>query len=73
MREALRASAAPVVAVTPIVDGEVLKGPTEAFLAWAGHTMDAAGVAAYYGDVLDGLVSRRARELAACRSSRRTR
>ena len=28
--------AAPVVAVSPIVDGEVLKGPTAAFMAWAG-------------------------------------
>jgi LPPG:FO 2-phospho-L-lactate transferase len=57
MADALRAATAPVVAVSPIVGGEVLKGPTAAFLAWAGVTPDAAGVAGYYGDVLDGLVA----------------
>jgi LPPG:FO 2-phospho-L-lactate transferase len=57
MADALRAATAPVVAVSPIVGGEVLKGPTAAFLAWAGVTPDAAGVAGYYGDLLDGLVA----------------
>jgi LPPG:FO 2-phospho-L-lactate transferase len=57
MREAIAASPAKVVAVSPIVHGEVVKGPTEAFAAWAGFELSAAGVAAYYGDVLDGMVS----------------
>ena len=57
LREALRAAPAPVVAVSPIVDGQVLKGPTAAFLEHAGQTMDAAGIAATYGDVLDGIVT----------------
>ncbi len=57
MRDALRASAAPVVAVSPLVRGEVVKGPTSAFLRYAGMTQDADGIAAYYGDLLDGLVS----------------
>ena len=56
LREALRAAAAPVVAVSPFVGGQVVKGPTEPFLRWAGVTTDASGVAAYYGDLLDGLV-----------------
>ena len=56
MREALRAASAPVVAVSPIVDGQVLKGPTAAFLEWAGQTMDARGIAATYAGVIDGLV-----------------
>jgi LPPG:FO 2-phospho-L-lactate transferase len=56
MREALAAAAAPVVAVSPIVDGQVLKGPTAAFLAWAGQTMDARGIAATYAGVIDGIV-----------------
>src|SRR3712207_2340767 len=46
VRDAIVAAAAPVVAVSPIVDGQVIKGPTEAFLAWAGQTMDAPGIAA---------------------------
>ena len=55
--EALRASPAPVVAVSPVVGGKVVKGPTEAFMAWAGFGLDAAGTAGYYGDVLDGIVT----------------
>ena len=57
VRDALAAASAPVVAVSPIVDGEVLKGPTAAFLAWAGQTMDAAGIAATYRGVVDGVVT----------------
>jgi LPPG:FO 2-phospho-L-lactate transferase len=57
MREALGAAAAPVVAVSPIVDGQVLKGPTAEFLAWAGQTMDACGIAATYAEVVAGLVT----------------
>jgi LPPG:FO 2-phospho-L-lactate transferase len=54
---ALRAADAPVVAVSPVVDGEILKGPTERFLRWAGQPATSAGVAAYYGDLIDGIVS----------------
>ena len=57
MREALRAAAAPVVAVSPLVGGAVLKGPTAAFLAWAGPPLDADGIAAHYDGLLDGLVA----------------
>ena len=57
MRDALAASPAKVVAVSPLVGGEVVKGPTAAFLAWAGFELTAAGVAGYYGGVLDGMVS----------------
>lgn len=57
MREALRTARAPVVAVSPIVGGSVLKGPTATCMAWAGQPASAAGVAALYGDLLDGLVA----------------
>ncbi len=57
MRSALQAARAPVVAVSPIVGGEVLKGPTEAFMAFAGQQCSAAGVAAFYGELLDGIVA----------------
>jgi LPPG:FO 2-phospho-L-lactate transferase len=55
--DALRAASAPVVAVSPIVGGQVLKGPTHAFMDWVGQPLTAAGVAATYGDVLDGIVA----------------
>ena len=57
MREALAEAAAPVVAVSPIVGGEVLKGPTEAFMAFAALECSARGVADFYGDLLDGIVA----------------
>ncbi len=45
-----------VVGVSPIVGGAVLKGPTDAFMAWAGRSPDAAGIAETYAGLIDGLV-----------------
>ena len=42
--DALRATAAPVVAVSPLVRGAVLKGPTDLFMQWAGHPLSADGI-----------------------------
>jgi LPPG:FO 2-phospho-L-lactate transferase len=59
--EALAAIAAPVVCVSPIVGGEVVKGPTAAFLAAYDQPVSAAGVVAFYEQVapnlLDGVVA----------------
>lgn len=57
MREALRAASAPVVAVSPLVGGRSVKGPTEDFLRASGVALTAAGVAGHYGDLLDGIVT----------------
>ena len=57
VREALVAARAPVVAVSPLVGGRVLKGPTDSFMAWAGHGLDASGVASAYAGLVDGLVA----------------
>ncbi len=57
MRAALAESRAPVIAVSPLVAGRVLKGPTAAFMEWAGHPLGADGIAAAYDGLLDGLVS----------------
>lgn len=57
IREALAEAAAPVVAVSPIVGGEVLKGPTAAFMAFAALECSAHGVASFYGELLDGIVA----------------
>ncbi|HEY8446617.1 MAG TPA: 2-phospho-L-lactate transferase [Thermomicrobiales bacterium] len=56
MREALRAATAPIVAVSPIIGGRAVKGPADRMLASLGHESSAAGVAALYGDLLDGYV-----------------
>ena len=57
MREALRAAPAPVVAVSPFVGGRAVKGPTDLFSEQAGIATSAAGIAAAYGDVLDGIIA----------------
>ncbi len=57
IHEAIEAAAAPVVAVSPIVGGEVLKGPTASFMAFGALDCNADGVADFYGELLDGIVA----------------
>lgn len=57
MREALLAAPAPVVAVSPVVGGQILKGPTAAFMAFAALQCNAEGVADFYGELIDGIVA----------------
>ena len=57
VREALRACAAPVVAVSPIIGGKAVKGPTAKMMAELGLPVDATAVARHYGDVLDFYVA----------------
>jgi LPPG:FO 2-phospho-L-lactate transferase len=56
MRDAITASGAPVVAVSPIIGGRAVKGPTAKMMRELGLEASAAGVAARYGDLLDGYV-----------------
>jgi LPPG:FO 2-phospho-L-lactate transferase len=56
MHDALAAARAPVVAVSPFVGGEVLKGPTEAFGRMAGLPLGTAAVEQAYAGVVDGVV-----------------
>jgi LPPG:FO 2-phospho-L-lactate transferase len=57
IHEALRTAGAPVVAVSPIVGGEVLKGPTASFMAFGALECSADGVADFYGELLAGIVA----------------
>jgi LPPG:FO 2-phospho-L-lactate transferase len=57
LEAALRAAPAPVVAVSPFVGGEVLKGPTASFMAFARRRCSAEGVAELYGELLHGIVA----------------
>jgi LPPG:FO 2-phospho-L-lactate transferase len=57
MRDAIAAARAPVVAVSPVVGGKILKGPTAAFMAFAALECNADGVADFYGELLDGIVA----------------
>lgn len=56
IRQAVQASPAPVVAVSPIIQGATLKGPADTMLRGLGFEVSAYGVARYYDGLLHGLV-----------------
>ncbi len=56
VRDALLRTRAAIVAVSPIVGGEALKGPAAAMLASLGHEVSPVGVARLYADFLDVMV-----------------
>ena len=56
LREALAGSGAPVVAVSPIVGGRAVKGPTAKMMQELGLTISAATAAERYGTLLSGYV-----------------
>jgi len=56
VREALRETPAPVVAVSPLVAGKPIKGPADRLLSGLGIEVSVAGVAGLYRDFLDTFV-----------------
>jgi LPPG:FO 2-phospho-L-lactate transferase len=56
VREALRDCRAPVVAVSPIVAGLAIKGPTAKIMEELALPQTAAAVAAHYGSLIDGFI-----------------
>ncbi len=56
VRTALQQTAAPVIAVSPLVGGQAIKGPAVALMQAVGMRPDALGIAEAYRDLLDGLV-----------------
>ncbi len=60
LREGLTSCPAPVIAVSPIVGGGAIKGPTAKMMGELDMAVTAAGIAAHYGDLLDGFVIDRA-------------
>ena len=57
VRDALRACRAPVVAVSPIIDGKAVKGPTAKIMAELGLPVGAAAIARHYEDILDVFIA----------------
>jgi LPPG:FO 2-phospho-L-lactate transferase len=56
MRELLRASGAPVVAVSPLIGGKAVKGPTAKIMTELGLPVTPAAVARHYAGWIDGFV-----------------
>lgn len=56
IKEALAVTHAPVVAVSPIVGGQAVKGPTAKLMGEMGLAVTNESIAAHYADVVDGLL-----------------
>lgn len=56
LRETIASASAPVIAVSPYVGGQVVKGPTDSFMRALGRPTTAAGAASLYEGMLDGIV-----------------
>jgi LPPG:FO 2-phospho-L-lactate transferase len=57
LQDEVHAASAPVVAVSPLVRGQVLKGPTAECMTWAGRTLDSDGIVDHYEGLIDALVA----------------
>ena len=55
-REALREAPAPVIAVSPIIGGDAVKGPTAKMMRELSRPVAAHAVAAHYAGLIDGFV-----------------
>jgi LPPG:FO 2-phospho-L-lactate transferase len=56
VRAALQNTAVPVIAVSPIVGGDAIKGPAAKMLRELHYTSSAFAVADYYRDIIDGFI-----------------
>ncbi len=56
VRDAVGETSAAVIAVSPIVGGQALKGPADRMLTSTGHEATATGVARLYADIADRFV-----------------
>ena len=56
VQEAIQEASAPVVAVSPIIAGQPVKGPADRLLKAIGVEVSARGVAAFYGRLVDAFV-----------------
>jgi LPPG:FO 2-phospho-L-lactate transferase len=56
IRGAIRDTASPVIAVSPIVGNAAIKGPTAKIMAELGFEVSALSIARHYHDLLDGFI-----------------
>ncbi len=56
VRKALEAATVPVVAVSPLIGGQAVKGPTAKIMAELGIPATTAAIAAHYRSLIDGIL-----------------
>lgn len=55
-REVLQEATAPVIAVSPLVNGQAVKGPTTKIMSELGFELSSASIARFYEGIIDGFV-----------------
>jgi len=60
LRAALRASQVPIIAVSPLISGRAVKGPTAKIMQELGVEASPSSIAAHYSGLIDGLIIDRA-------------
>ena len=55
-KKVLQNTNVPIIAVSPLINGKVIKGPADKMLASLGHRPDVLGIAQYYEGVISHLV-----------------
>lgn len=56
LADTIRHARAPSVAVSPLIGGKAVKGPTSKIMGELGLAVNTGAIAGHYGDLLDGLV-----------------
>jgi len=56
LRSALAKSKAPIVAVSPLIGKDCVKGPTAKIMRELGHEISCGSIVAHYKDLIDGIV-----------------
>jgi LPPG:FO 2-phospho-L-lactate transferase len=56
IRMALQTTKAPIIAVSPLIKGKAVKGPTAKLMDELGLEVSNASIAAHYGDWIDGMI-----------------
>jgi LPPG:FO 2-phospho-L-lactate transferase len=56
IKSSITNSNAPVIGISPIVDGQAIKGPTAKLMQELGMNVSAYSIAEHYKDILDGLI-----------------
>lgn len=62
LRMAIQTCAAPVIAVTPLIEGKAMKGPTVKLMKELGVRVSSHAVAEHYGPLIDGFILDKADE-----------
>jgi LPPG:FO 2-phospho-L-lactate transferase len=56
LKELMSAAGAPIIAVTPLIGGKAIKGPTAKIMSELGLERSPAAIAQHYGGLIDGFV-----------------